>query len=389
MLKRIVRWTSIVLVILAAFFFLFVPAIVERVLNGAHSADTVALVSAEAQRLHATLRIVDLHADSLLWGRDLLERGTRGDVDVPRMIEGRVTLEVFTAVTKTPRGLNYVRNESNSDTIIWLALAQRWPPRTWSSLTERALYFSERFQKTAAASGGQLVPIRTTDDLKNYLARRETDANVTAGMLGIEGAHALDGKIENFDRLYDAGYRYISLTHFFDDEFAGSSAGVNKGGLTPLGRQLVQRMNERRVIIDLAHSSPQTIRDVLATTKRPVIFSHGGLRGACDNQRNLTDEEARGIAQSGGIIGIGFWDTAVCGNDVHAITRATRYAVKLVGAEHVALGSDFDGAVRTPFDAAHLVKLTDALLHDGFQPAEIRAIMGENALRFFLENLPE
>ena len=388
-MKKVLLFVPLTLMLLALVFFLLVPPLVERTLNRNPGEGAAPQLNAEARRLHASLRIVDLHADSLLWGRNLLERGTRGVVDVPRMIEGNVALEVFTAVTKTPRGLNYERNDANSDTIIWLAFAQRWPPRTWNSLTARALYLAGSFQKTAAASGGRLVPIRTAGDLKDYLERREHDSNVTAGLLGIEGAHALDGKIENLDRLFDAGYRYISPTHFFDDEFAGSSAGVNKGGLTPLGLRLVQRMNEKRVIIDLAHASPQTIRDILAATRRPVIFSHGGLRGNCNNQRNLSDEEARNIAQTGGIIGIGFWEAAVCGNDVHAITRAMRYAVDLVGLQHVALGSDFDGAVRTPFDAAHLAVLTGAMLHDGFQPDEIRAIMGENALRFLLANLPE
>jgi len=389
LLRRILVSTCLILVALAAIFFLCVPATVERLLNGPAQNAGAANVSPEGKRLQTTLRIVDLHADSLLWGRDLLAKGTRGDVDVPRLIEGHVTLQVFTAVTKSPRGLNYVRNDGNSDTIIWLALAQRWPPRTWASLAERVLYFAERFQKMAKDSGGRLVSIRTATDLRNYLARREQNPDVTAGLLGIEGAHALDGKLENLDRLYDAGYRYISLTHFFDDEFAGSSAGIEKGGLTPLGRELVARMNEKRVIIDLAHTSPQTIRDVLSVTKRPVMFSHGGLRGTCDNQRNLSDGEARGIAQSGGIIGIGFWDAAVCGSDVASILRAMRYAVKIVGADHVALGSDFDGAVRTPFDAAHLVELTDAMLQQGFSTEEIRAIIGENALRFPLTNPPE
>ena len=211
----------------------------------------------------------------------------------------------------------------------------------------------------------------------------------TAGILGIEGAHALGGKLENLDRLYDAGYRAISLTHFFDDEFAGSSAGVAKGGLTPLGRELVRRMNDKRMIIDLAHASPATIADVLALTKRPVIYSHGGLKGTCNNRRNLSGDEARGIARGGGLVGIGFWETAVCGKDARAVARALRYAVNLVGAEHVALGSDFDGATTVPFDAAHLAELTAALLDADFREDEIRAVMGENVLRFLAENLPQ
>jgi microsomal dipeptidase-like Zn-dependent dipeptidase len=385
-MRAYLRIALLLCAIFLILFFALVPGLVERQLNPV--VDDGESPSSQALKLHADLRIADLHADSLLWGRNLLKRGSRGHVDVPSLIEGNVALEIFTAVTKSPRGLNYRRNRANSDTIIWLALAQRWPPRTWNSLTERAVFLAQRFQETVSGSDGRLVAIRTATDLRNYLTKRDRNRNMTAGLLGIEGAHALDGKVENLDVLFDAGYRYISLAHFFDDEFAGSSAGEAKSGLTPLGRQLIERMNEKHVIIDLAHASSTTIRDVLAITKRPVISSHGGLRGACDNPRNLTDEEALGIAHTGGIVGIGFWDTAVCGHDALAIARAIRYAVHLVGVEHVAIGSDFDGAVAVPFDSAHLAELTNALLQSGFRPEEIRAITGENTLRFLEQNLP-
>jgi membrane dipeptidase len=375
------------LLILLMVFFWLVPQLVEFTLNRV-AAPTSSSVPPQALELHEDLEIVDLHADSLLWGRDLLEKGSRGHADVPRLIEGNVALEVFTAVTKTPRGLNYERNDANSDNIFWLALAQRWPPGTWNNLTERALYLAKRFERTAASSNGKLVPVRTTEDLASYSKQRKQNRQITAGLLGIEGAQALDGKLENLEPLFQAGYRCMSLAHFFDDEFAGSSAGVKKGGLTPLGHELVRQMNARGMIIDLAHTSPQTIRDVLAESKRPVIYSHGGLQGTCNNRRNLSDEEARGIARSGGIIGIGFWPTAVCGKDARAIARAIGYAVQVVGIEHVALGSDFDGSVTIPFDAAHLSELTEALLQQGFSAAEIRTVMGGNALRFFGDNLP-
>src|SRR5215470_14260452 len=319
-MKTFVRFAAALLVILLTAFFLVVPAVVDSVFNKLiRSASPPP--SQSALVLHSSLRIVDLHADALLWGRNLLKRNSRGAVDVPRLLEGNVALEVFTAVTKTPRGLNYERNDASTDNIFWLTLSQHWPPRTWNSLTERALYLAQRFGVTVAKSNGALVPIRTARDLDAYLQRREREKRITAGILGIEGAQAHDGKLENLDRLADAGYRYISLTHFYDDEFAGSSHGVQKGGLTPLGRELVRRMNEKEIIIDLAHASPRTIHDVVAATARPVIYSHGGLRGNCDNRRNLADEEARGIARTGGIVGIGFWDTAVCGESPGAIAR--------------------------------------------------------------------
>jgi microsomal dipeptidase-like Zn-dependent dipeptidase len=147
-------------------------------------------------------------------------------------------------------------------------------------------------------------------------------------------------------------------------------------------------MQERGMLVDLAHASPRAIQDVLALARRPVVSSHGGVKGTCDNPRNLGDEEVRGIAGTGGVVGIGFWDAAVCGGDARAIARAVRHAVHLVGAEHVALGSDFDGAVRTPFDASGLARVTDALLEAGLSEDQVRAVMGESALRVLRQTLP-
>ena len=143
------------------------------------------------------------------------------------------------------------------------------------------------------------------------------------------------------------------------------------------------------MMIDLAHSSPATLRDVTAMAKRPVIVSHTGVKGTCNNPRNLSDDELRAVARTGGVIGIGLWDTATCGRDAGAMARAIRYAVSVVGAEHVALGSDFDGSVTAPFDASGWVLLTDAPLHEGLSEQEIRLIMGENAVRVLLQGLPE
>ena len=224
-MKIMLRLALFLLLILVLGFFFAVPPLVDSTLNKVTRSGT-AHPSQRSLALHNSLRIVDLHTDSLLWGRDLLKRSNRGHVDMPRLLEGNVALEVFTAVTKTPRGLNYERNDASTDNIFWLALVQRWPPRTWSSLTERALYLASRFDAMAAESKGTLVPIRNSRDLAAYLERREKDKHITAGILGIEGAQALDGKLENLDRLAAAGYRYISLAHFYDDEFAGSSSNA-------------------------------------------------------------------------------------------------------------------------------------------------------------------
>jgi len=194
------------------------------------------------------------------------------------------------------------------------------------------------------------------------------------------------------DTLFAAGFRMIAPTHFFDTEWAGSAHGVEKGGLTERGRALVRRLEERRILLDLAHASPRTIADAVALAQRPVVVSHTGVRGTCDNLRNLSDDELRGVARTGGVIGIGFWgrrgEGAVCGEDADAVARAIRYAVDVAGIDHVGLGSDWDGTVSVPFDAAGLVELTDALLAAEFSDEDVTKVMGGNAVRLLSTALP-
>jgi len=376
-----------VLCILAAFL-AEIPGLVDRRENKVLVKPPYS-ASDKAFALHSQLTIVDLHADSLLWGRDLLERDTDGHVDIPRLNDGNVSLQIFSLPTKSPRGLNIERNDDKSDTIFWLALVDRWPPATWNSLTQRALYQARRLHLFADGSRGGFSVIESAGDLSNYLARRAHNPHLTAGLLSIEGAHALDGKLENLDALYGAGYRMMSPSHFFDTDIGGSAAGVGKIGLTEKGREWVREMEQRHMIIDLAHASPRTIDNVLAVATRPVVVSHTGVKGTCNNNRNLSDDQIRAIAAKGGLIGIGYWDTATCGTDAQAIVRAMRYVSNLVGREHVALGSDFDGAVTEPFDTTGLVKITEAMQAAGFSDAEIHMVMGENAVKFLRENLPE
>lgn len=307
---------------------------------------------------------------------------------MPRLIEGGVALQAFTVVSKTPRGLNLESNDDRSDDVTWLALLELWPPRTWSGLRERALYQSQRLHAMAARSQGRLTLVRSRTELASYLERRRQEVGLTAGLLGVEGAQVLEGKAENVDVLFAAGFRMMSPTHFFDNEVGGSAHGIAKGGLTALGRDVIRRMERLRMLVDLAHASPRTIDDVLDQATRPVVVSHTGVKGTCDNVRNLSDEQLRGIARTGGVIGIGYWDTAVCGEDARAIARAIRYAARVAGVEHVGLGSDFDGAVTTPFDTTGLALLTDALLAEGFEDEEVTKIMGGNVFRILAEALP-
>jgi microsomal dipeptidase-like Zn-dependent dipeptidase len=147
-------------------------------------------------------------------------------------------------------------------------------------------------------------------------------------------------------------------------------------------------MEVRGMTVDVAHASSATVDDVLAMARRPVVASHTGFRGVADNARNLTDAQLRGIADSGGVVGAGFWPTACGGEDVASIARSIRYAVGVAGVEHVALGSDFDGAVPEPFDATGLVQLTDALLDAGLDDEAIAKVMGGNVRRLLADVLP-
>ena len=345
--------------------------------------------SSRAVMLHRRLRVVDMHADTLLWGRDLLKESKSGHIDVPRLLKGNVGVQAFTVVTKVPWGQNINRTSGNSDAIGVLAAMEHWPPRTWNNLLERALYQASELDRAEARSGGKLVVIHNRRELDAYLVRWKSDSQVVGGFLGLEGSQALRGDLGKLDDLYRAGFRMVAPTHFFDTEISGSASGLNKGGLTPLGREWVRQVEARHMLIDLAHASPQTIDDVTAIATRPVVISHTGVKAVCDNNRNLPDKQLLEVAKTGGVVGIGFWQTATCGNDATAIAATIRYVADKIGVDHVGLGSDFDGAVTTPFDASGMVLVTEALMKQGFSEEDIKKIMGENDLRVLHEVLPE
>jgi membrane dipeptidase len=390
-MKKILKiFLAVIFILLLGFlgfFFFYAPRLAADRLNPVINKPPYQ-VSEKAGQLHEKLFVADLHADSLLWNRNLLERDSIGQVDLPRLLEGNVALQAFTIVTKSPRGQNIEQNSGETDNIFWLALAQRQPLENLSSLTKRAVWQAARLHEFAEKSDGKLVVIKTKADLRQFLQRRQTE-KIVGGWLGIEGAHALEGKIENVDVLFDAGFRMMSPSHFFDSEMGGSMHGLEKYGLTDAGREMIRRMEAKGMLVDLAHASPKTIEDVLQMATRPVVVSHTGVKGTCDNGRNLPDENLRAIAATGGVIGIGFWDTAVCGESAQSIAKAIRHAANVVGAGHVAFGSDFDGAVKVPFDAGGMALLTEALLNENFTEEEIALITGENVRRLLAENLPD
>jgi len=374
---------AVVLALLLVIALMVLPPAVERGQNGV-AEHLPYQISDEAAAIHDTLRLADLHADPLLWKRDLLKRGERGHVDLPRLEESNTALQVFSAVTKSPSGQNYDENTADSDTITLLTVVQLWPMRTWTSLLERALFQAEKLHRFAERSEGRLRVVTTRAELDAAL-----NDGVVAGVLATEGAHPLEGDLANLDRLYDAGYRMIGLQHFYDNAVGGSLHGISQDGLTPFGREVVLELERRGLMIDVAHSSEAVVRDVLDLTDAPLVVSHTGLKGACDTPRNISDDLMVEIAEGGGLIGIGYWDAAVCDITPRGVARSIRYAVDLLGLEHVAYGSDYDGAVTVSFDSSERIALTEALLDEGFTASEIHRIAGLNAIEFIRAGLPE
>ena len=347
-------------------------------------------ISEEAQTLYQSFDFVsDLHSDLLLWKRDILKRSDYAQQDIPRNIEANMALQFFTLFNKVPAGLNFESNPSDSDQVTAIMILQGRPVNTWFDLTERVIHLSETLHQFAKDSNGKLFVIESKSDLTNYIAKRKLDKNITAGLLGIEGAQALKGDIKNLQRVYDAGVRMIGLTHFFDNEVGGSAHGMNKRGITEFGKQLIPEMEKLHVLVDIAHASPKLIDDVLAIATKPIIVSHTGVKGTCDNVRNLSDDHLIKIAKTGGIIGIAVFEHAVCGTTAKAVAKAIKYTVDLVGAKHVALGSDFEGAITAIFEVSGLPLVVQELLAMGMSEEDIRLVMGDNVKRVLLKNLPD
>jgi microsomal dipeptidase-like Zn-dependent dipeptidase len=255
-------------------------------------------------------------------------------------------------------------------------------------LRARAVHQADQLQDAVLRSANTLTLITTREEMAAFVERRAGDPAQVSALLAIEGLHALDGTVESVDTLYAAGFRMMGLTHFFDNEVAASAHGVTHAGLTPLGRQVVARMESLGIIVDLAHASAQTVQEVLAMATRPVVVSHTGVAATCPGPRNLTDDQLRAIAVNGGLVGIGYWNGAVCEPTVANIVKAIQHAVQVAGAAHVALGSDFDGATRTPFDTRGMAAITDGLLKAGLNQETVARVMGGNTRDFLLLQLP-
>lgn len=389
MIKKRLLNSFLFLVILLISALMLLPAMLDKNMNPV-SEHAPFVVSQEAQELHNSLIVGDWHADSALWNRDLKKTYDYGHADIPRLQAGNVALQMFTTVTKSPSGQNYDSNESGAnDNITALAIVQRWPIKTWSSLFERAMYQANKIKDLEKRDPENFMIIESQYDLGIFLLKRVNNPKMVGGLIGTEGSHALDGNLENIERLYENSFRMMSLQHFFDNKLGGSLHGTSGAGLTEFGKQAIDEMQRLDIIIDVSHSSENVVKDVLSISNQPLVISHTGFNGYCESPRNISDSLMIEIAKKGGLIGVGFWDAAVCDNTPRSVAEAIIYGISLIGAEHVALGSDFDGTIIPGFDSSELVAITHELLELGLSKEEIRKVMGENMLSFLQENLPK
>jgi microsomal dipeptidase-like Zn-dependent dipeptidase len=386
MLKKVILILIVIVTVAAVIFFGYVPRYFDM---NANVVSTKITAGNRMPDYDAIPFIADLHCDMLLWDRDFFREHDYGHVDLPRMLQGNMAMQVFSIVSKVPQGINIERNDDKTDQIAWLSFGQLRPAKTWFSIKERALHQINQLHEFAEKSEGKFRVITNKSELQRFVMERKANRQLTSGMLGLEGAHCLENDLNNLDVFYNTGVRYIGITHFFDNEWGGSAHGVVRNGLTESGKALVRKMNELDITIDLAHASPKVIDDVLALTIRPVLVSHTGLKSVCNNQRNLSDEHLIAIGKLNGLVGVGLWETSVCGTDAAATAKSIRYVADKIGVDKVALGSDFDGAIGTHFDVTGLPLMVSALEQEGFSRREIEMVMGGNIRDFFLKNLPD
>ena len=393
--NKILKVSSIILGILAALYLLtiaFLPSIIDKNYH-APRGEIDQLPTERALRIYNDLSFIgDLHSDALLWRRNLAKVHRYGQVDIPRLRKAKVDLQVFSIVSKSPRGLNFEQNADDApDNITSLYLIQGRPLKSLKSLVKRAEVQARALNKLEEDKNVEFKIIRSASDLIQLDLEKKDGARHTAGLLALEGAHVLEGNISNVQVMYDAGVRMVGFTHFFDNELGGSGQGIQKGGITEFGLLVLKELEKKSMIIDLAHASDALFHDIINQAKRPLLVSHTGIvgEGNCLPTRNLTDEKIKAVANSGGIIGIAFLEELICSSKLSEIAKQMKYITELVGVEHVAMGSDADGSVPTIVSLEQMPLLVDELLKIGFSERDIGLIMGENMKQFLLENLPK
>jgi len=317
--------------------------------------------------LHEDSIVIDLHTDSLIQARavgyrlearhhnPILERLGFYHADLPRLREGGVTGQFFGLVTCPV------------------------PESGCAAACRRQI---AGLRKVADEQG--LIWARTADDVRR--AKRD---GTLAVFTGIEGGHNLEGRIELLEEFSQAGVRYLGLSHFTANAICVPSGGKGASATAPLtdfGRAVIAEMNRLGMIVDLAHVGRAAFLDACGRSARPVIVSHTGISAAYPLWRNVDDEQLTAVARSGGVVGIIFaWRyLGARRRGVEMLAPHLEHVRKLIGARHLAIGSDFDGAiepVRGLENVSRLPEVTALLQRLKWSEDEIRGVLGENMLR--------
>jgi membrane dipeptidase len=282
-----------------------------------------------------------------------------GHVDVPRLREGGLGAQFFGLVS-IPMGQKHGLARAIHEQIDELAAA-------------------------ISARPGTLRQARTAEDV-----RLATAEGTIAALLGIEGAHALEGSLDTLEAFARRGVRYLGLCHFSANEacYPAFGWGRRDAGLTAFGRDLVRRCEELDVIIDLAHINRKGFMEACALARRPLIVSHTGVLGVFQHWRNIDDDQLRAVAETGGCIGVIFHPGYLGGDGLEPVVRHLEHIVRVCGEDAPALGSDWDGFIvptRDLSDASRLPLLTDALLRKGWSERALGKLLRENVIRVLAE----
>lgn len=310
--------------------------------------------------------VIDAHCDALLavigksqipgdvGRRDFLVRNEISHIDLPKLLEGRVRCQ-FMALFAEDEDLPRAKEYTNG--------------------------LIDEFEAICARSGGAMFPIRKSSDLEAVLPGKSV-----GGLLSIEGAEALEGSLDSVDAFYARGVRAIGITWNRRNPFGRGVKTEGTDGLTPLGCQLVEKMEEMGMIVDASHLSDKAFEDLSGVAKRPFIASHSNARSVNDHPRNLNDGQIARIASGGGAIGVVFVPNFVAlkpeKSYLEHLIDHIDYIVKVGGIECAALGSDFDGYKGVEghvlADASEFPKLAQALAKRGYAASQIEKIFSKN-----------
>jgi membrane dipeptidase len=329
-------------------------------------------LSPEAIALYRASDVIDLHVDTFIWtrlfGYDLLRRHGRGlfdgrlysQVDLPRLREARVSGAIWSITT------NPLRRASR-----------------------RTGVFRKNLDRLTGVFDRVPDQVAICRNAADYRAARAAGRH--AAFIGIQGGNALDGDLTlaTFDRSL---LIKVTLVHLTSSSIGATSAPWLRagGGLTDRGRELVTSLNQHHIFVDLAHISRQGFFDAVAVHDRtqPLLVSHTGVSGVYRHWRNLDDEQLRAVANTGGVIGVmyqsSFLGERALGGRAEAVVEHLQHIVDVVGEDHAALGSDWDGAIVTPRDMATCLELPilcELMLRRGWSHERIGKVLGGNFLR--------